>query len=229
MASYKVDSLKTALTNQQSSKAAATKPTTTTDTSSGTNPAMAISGTEFLTLLVHQLENQDPLNPMDNQQFAVQLAQFSSLEQLISINETLESNTGSVSNLASYLGQEVVLTDQQLAVSSGKGPNLMLDMPEGVQSGRIDLKDESGAVVGTQELTNLDAGRQVISLNGLSVADGTYEARVVVVDEAGKFRDLETKLTGTVEGFVAEPEPKLIVNGEQVDMAQVVEVYAGKM
>ena len=46
-----------------------------------------LSKTQFLSLLVAQLENQDPLNPMDNQDFIAQLATFSSLEQLISINE----------------------------------------------------------------------------------------------------------------------------------------------
>lgn len=45
---------------------------------------------EFLQLLVTQLQNQDPLNPMDNTEFLSQMAQFSSLEQLIHINTTLE-------------------------------------------------------------------------------------------------------------------------------------------
>lgn len=47
--------------------------------------------TEFLNLLVAQLKNQDPMNPMDNQQFIAQLATFSSLEQLMSINEAVTS------------------------------------------------------------------------------------------------------------------------------------------
>jgi len=47
----------------------------------------ALDKEQFLTLLVAQLENQDPMNPMDNQDFIAQLATFSSLEQLISINE----------------------------------------------------------------------------------------------------------------------------------------------
>ncbi len=56
-----------------------------------------IDQTEFLNLLVAQLKNQDPLNPMDNQEFIAQLATFSSLEQLISINE-------GVTKLAAGLG-----------------------------------------------------------------------------------------------------------------------------
>ena len=46
--------------------------------------------TQFLTLLVAQMKNQDPMNPVDNQDFVAQLAQFSSLEQLITINEGVE-------------------------------------------------------------------------------------------------------------------------------------------
>ena len=49
----------------------------------------SLSRDDFLQLLVTQLGNQDPLNPMDGQEFAAQLAQFSSLEQLININESM--------------------------------------------------------------------------------------------------------------------------------------------
>jgi|WetSurMetagenome_2_1015567.scaffolds.fasta_scaffold607599_1 flagellar basal-body rod modification protein FlgD len=51
---------------------------------------------QFLELLVTQLQNQDPMNPMDNQQFVAQLATFSSLEQLISINQGVSSLAGLV-------------------------------------------------------------------------------------------------------------------------------------
>jgi flagellar basal-body rod modification protein FlgD len=52
-------------------------------------PQVQVSESEFLNLLVTQLKHQDPLNPADNQAFLAQLAQFSSLEQLMSINQTL--------------------------------------------------------------------------------------------------------------------------------------------
>jgi flagellar basal-body rod modification protein FlgD len=66
--------------------------TSTNQTTNQTSSAIADSTkemgkTEFLKLLVTQLKNQDPMNPMDNQQFIAQLATFSSLEQLISINK----------------------------------------------------------------------------------------------------------------------------------------------
>jgi flagellar basal-body rod modification protein FlgD len=69
---------------------------TNTDTSASTTTSSAAtaSKTEFLKLLVAQLQNQDPMNPMDNQDFLAQLATFSSLEQLISINTAVSKLAG---------------------------------------------------------------------------------------------------------------------------------------
>jgi flagellar basal-body rod modification protein FlgD len=71
-----VNSLATAFTNQ----------TATSTSSSSSGSPTSVNTNQFLQLLVAQLKNQDPMNPTDNQQFLAQLATFSSLEQLISIN-----------------------------------------------------------------------------------------------------------------------------------------------
>lgn len=71
--------------------------TNTTVSSTSTNSNTDISETDFLNLLVTQLQNQDPMNPMDSDQFVSQLATFSSLQQLISINQAvteLAANSG---------------------------------------------------------------------------------------------------------------------------------------
>ncbi len=69
---------------------------TTDQTVSGSNSksTQELGKTEFLKLLVTQLKNQDPLNPLDNEQFIAQLATFSSLEQLISINAAVTKLAG---------------------------------------------------------------------------------------------------------------------------------------
>ena len=66
---------------------------------------------QFLQLLIAQLESQDPLNPLDGTEFVAQLAQFSSLEQLIGIREVME-------NVETMLGQTNTTTDPE---SSGPG------------------------------------------------------------------------------------------------------------
>jgi flagellar basal-body rod modification protein FlgD len=79
-----VNSLSTPFTDQTA--------TSTSSMSSGLSTK--VDKDEFLKLLVAQLKNQDPMNPVDNQQFLTQLATFSSLEQLISINNAVTKLTG---------------------------------------------------------------------------------------------------------------------------------------
>ena len=189
---------------------------------------------EFLQLLVHQLQNQDPLNPLNSEEFAVQLAQFSQVEQLIQINEKLgggeeEFGGGStISSMASFLGHEVVLGDGQVQLAGGDGPNVLLEIPAGTQSGRIDFLDENGQVVGSKTLDDVTPGKQVVALKDLNIPSGAYDLRALTVSSAGRFEELKTSVTGTVEGFVLEPEPALIVNGEQVLLSEVVEVQQGQ-
>jgi flagellar basal-body rod modification protein FlgD len=63
-----------------------TDQTATSTSSKSSSSSLSVDKNEFLQLLVAQLKNQDPMNPVDNQQFLTQLATFSSLEQLVSIN-----------------------------------------------------------------------------------------------------------------------------------------------
>lgn len=79
-----VNGVGSAFTDQATSSAS--------DKSSGTSKS--VNTDEFLQLLVAQLKNQDPMNPVDNQQFLTQLATFSSLEQLISINSAVTKIAG---------------------------------------------------------------------------------------------------------------------------------------
>jgi len=206
----------------------------TKDSVSAGSVGLSGSGTlgeqDFLTLLVNQLQNQDPLNPLDPKEFAGELAQFSQVEQLIAINKKLDSQgTGSsAATMAGFLGNEVVLnTEGGIEISGGNGPNLLLDIPAGTQSARVDLLDENGAAVGSFNIEAPDAGKQVFSLNNTGVLDGKYDVRVVGVDASGKFKEISPKVTGTVEGFVLEPEPKLLIGGKQVGLDEVVEVYKG--
>jgi flagellar basal-body rod modification protein FlgD len=187
---------------------------------------------DFLTLLVNQLQHQDPLNPMDPKEFSGQLAQFSTVEQLISINKKLDDQNSSkstaVGSMASFLGQEVVLQNQDgVDIKDGDGPNLLLDIPSGTQSLRIDLQDDSGQTVKSYNVDAPEAGQQLVSLAGAGVDDGHYGVRAVSVDSLGRFKDIPPKITGTVEGFVLEPEAKLLIGGNQVGLEDVVEVYKG--
>jgi flagellar basal-body rod modification protein FlgD len=71
---------------------------------------------EFLTLLITQLKNQDPEQPVDSKEFATQLAQFTQVERLISIDEKLGPKSGDIGSVAGYLGQQVTLDGSTVSV-----------------------------------------------------------------------------------------------------------------
>lgn len=220
-----------AINNYKSVLSGTTESTDTTSTSKPKTPSISknsISQDQFLNLLVNQLKNQDPLNPMDNQEFAVQLAQFSQLEQLVQLNNKLGANSSEGASMASYLGNEVAFSDNLVRVNSGVGSNLAVNIPAGTQSLRVDLLDSEGKVASTINYEgDVVAGQQVLALENVNLADGKYQPRVVSVAANGRFVALDAKATGTVSGFVMEPEPKLLVGGEEIAMADVSAVFKG--
>jgi flagellar basal-body rod modification protein FlgD len=76
--------------------------TATEASSQKSDTSTSVDTNEFLKLLVAQLKNQDPMNPVDNQQFIAQLATFSSLEQLISINEGVSKLAAEPADMSRY-------------------------------------------------------------------------------------------------------------------------------
>ncbi len=189
-----------------------------------------ITGTDFLNLLVEQLKNQDPLNPMDNQQFAVQLSQFSSLEQLISINDKVgtKDTTDSFGSLASYLGQEVVTNSQFVALNGRDTPSVSFNLPEDATSVQIELLDNSGNVVATQTTESLGAGRHSIALDQASAANGEYRVKLTANRATGGTAEIPGYSSGIVSGFIPGATPKLIVNGREIVTNDIKEVHVAQ-
>jgi flagellar basal-body rod modification protein FlgD len=183
-----------------------------------------IGKNEFLTLLVTQLKNQDPEAPLDSKEFAVQLAQFTQVEKLISIDDklTAQSDAATMGSMAGYLGHQVVLGGSEVAVQSGQGGSLQVDFPRDAGQVTVQLLNSKGAVVGQKEFGAFKTGKQVLSLDDLAVADGTYKARVVAANAygGGSFEPSVAAM-GVVTGFIPGPSPKLIVNGREVSVAEV--------
>lgn len=187
--------------------------------------AAQVDKQEFLQLLVTQLENQDPLDPQNQEEFAVQLAQFSQLEQLVNINETLQSGGtgGGLSSLASYLGHEVWLNSETLAVNGGEAGSLRFSLPADATDVAIELLGVDGEIQEVLTTGPLQSGTHSIDLTGIKSADGEYGFKVTVNDAAGT-RELQASSGGVVNGFVPGPEPVLLVQGRQVDLSEITEV-----
>lgn len=179
---------------------------------------------EFLQLLVTQLKNQDPMDPMKSEQFAVNLAQFSQLEQLISINGKLGETSGDLSSLAAYLGKEVTLASDKIQFKNGDGGYLKFNLAQDASQVQVDLLNEDGSVKETIEVGQLAAGKQTIALTSGAFENGAYGFRIRATSTSGSGFQAQGTVAGLVTGFVPGPEPTLLVSGQEIDPSEIVEV-----
>ncbi len=201
---------------------AATQSTSTKKKANG-----AIGQDEFLQMLVAQLKNQDPLDPMSNEDFAVNLAQFSQLEKLVSIDQKLgDSSTGGISSYAGYLGNEVTLNSDKAVIENGEGGQAVFNLVGASQNVKLELVDASGAVAQRFDLGAMDAGKHRVDLSELDVPNGTYTLRAVAQTASGEMAKVPTFAAGVVTGFVPGAEPALLIGNREVAPADVTEVTA---
>lgn len=201
----------------------------------GSEPSLLGSGEnmgkeEFLQLLVAQLRHQDPLNPMEAQEFASQLAEFSGLEQQIKTNELLEAQVGVQANLVeglqtsaavSTIGHTVLAVGDTIDAVGDGTDMLTLDLAEDAEV-TIRLEDADGNVVHTIDAGELTAGRQQIALD--AVAEGTYTVSVDATGEEGSVT-ATTYTSGRVEGVRWGPTGLVfVINGREVPFSSILEI-----
>jgi flagellar basal-body rod modification protein FlgD len=165
---------------------------------------------EFLTMLVAQLQYQDPMNPMDSTGFTAQLAQFSSLEQLESINTTLETMTtqqASYENAQAvqFIGKRVTAVGNKVELDASGTATLSFDLAADAEAVYIKVYNAAGAYVGDFEVGSLAAGEQQVTWdgtdqNGQSLPEGQYQFDVLAVDGEDAPVSATTYATGLVTG-----------------------------
>jgi flagellar basal-body rod modification protein FlgD len=107
---------------------------------------------EFLTLFTAQLQNQNPLEPVKNEAFVAQLAQFSQLEALTNMQTSLDGFVTSMSSermlgSAALIGKKVAITDTPTQLTAGATMDATLDLPMGASGVQISVQDKQGRVV----------------------------------------------------------------------------------
>lgn len=123
----------------------------------------AASEDRFLKLLVAQLSNQDPMNPMDNAQMTSQMAQISTVSSIEKVNDTLGSLAAQLSGLqmlqgGSLVGRSVLVEGDKLAINAGKAAGA-ISIDGRANSVKIDILSVGGKVIETIDLGQLEAGR----------------------------------------------------------------------
>jgi flagellar basal-body rod modification protein FlgD len=131
---------------------------------SKTKADTASSADRFLTLLVAQLENQDPLNPMDNAQVTSQMAQISTVTGIEKLNETMQAMNASTLQSqtlqgAAMVGRNVLMEGNRLSVAADGQPQGVFQLAGAASSVKVEILSAGGAVVDTLDLGALDAGR----------------------------------------------------------------------
>jgi flagellar basal-body rod modification protein FlgD len=162
----------------------------------------------FLKLLVAQMNNQDPLNPLDNAQVTSQMAQINTVTGINGLNDTVEkllTQFGQMQALqaAQLTGRSVLVSGQELRVA-GPGPNSFgVQLPSSAEAMTVEIRDAAGALVRTLDLGKGDAGISRFAWDGKNdagaqVAAGKYTVSVKAV-AAGKELGATPLVTRTVE------------------------------
>jgi len=162
----------------------------------------------FLNILVTQLQNQDPLDPLDANEFTSQLVQFASVEQQIYQNSNLEKmlnlqETGQISDMVDFIGNKVEFFGQKLPLENGAA-EFSYVMPTGVKEATVNIANSNGINVFFAD-ADTNSGKHTINWdgqdkNGQQLPDGEYTVLVSGTDPQGNLVQIEHLMTGTVSG-----------------------------
>ena len=190
---------------------------------------------DFMKILVAQLQAQDPMAPMEGQEFASQLAQFSSLEQLTNVNSNLEASQAfdlAMSNSAALalIGKNVDAPGNTIDLKSGEVENLSFSLDGEAAEVGIDIFDSTGAKVST---VNLGAQKSGLSeyvwsgtdSSGALLPSGNYTFSITASNSSGNFVPVKTFAAGLATDVVFEDGKAFaIVNGQKLAVNEVSKV-----
>jgi flagellar basal-body rod modification protein FlgD len=191
---------------------------------------------EFLQLLVAQLRNQDPLSPADPKDFAAQLAQFSTVEQLLNLNSEMKSQAelqasiiGSVNSVAALqlIGRHVIVEGNEVELPAQGNASISVDVDSNGGEGELVLRDENGIEVERLSLPRVEGGRQTIDLSGLvgRVPGGKYTYSIELNDSAGEPVAVTTYSRLKIDALRYTQSGPVLMSGELAfALGQVVEI-----
>lgn len=213
----------------------------TSSTNGSTTPAAQPGGAmgkdQFMKLLIAQMQNQDPTNPMDGSQMAAQLAQFSSLEQLQNINTTLTGQASSsgtllgaiqASSAISTIGHTVMAAGNSVQVGGANGAtSVTANFGANAKTATLHIYNAAGNEVGSRDLGSVSAGQQKIDLGSATsgLGDGAYTYSIDAKDGAAAAVTVQTYTTGKVDGISTGAKGLVLTSGMlSIPYANVVQI-----
>lgn len=191
-----------------------------------------ISKIDFMTLLVAQIQNQDPMSPMDNAEFTGQITQFTMLEELEGVNERLDENmlmSTSLNNTAllALVGKNATVEGDSVYVEDGQATRAALAC-DGPGVAEIKVLDEDGNVVRTIR-RSVAQGLNEIEWDGLLdddsvAADGNYTLDIEVTNNGIDVQSI-TLMVGEVQGLRYDNNVGIVtVNGEEFYVSEIYQI-----
>jgi flagellar basal-body rod modification protein FlgD len=202
--------------------------------SSQTNSEKDLGKDTFLKLLVAQMENQDPLNPMEGTEFTAQLAQYSSLEQLYNVNDNLLSIQGGQTalfenDMLDFMGKEIFISGDELNLEQGASASGGFSIDASADC-TVTIFDSEGQVVKSISMGNLESGKHTFEWDGLDLNEdamerGLYRFEISAVGDNGAAISVETYVFGKVDRVsLGGGIPMLYVNGSPVAISEIVDI-----
>lgn len=211
-------------------------PTYTEESHYGETISKSIGRDDFLKLFVAQVNYQDPLNPMESQEFTAQLAQFSSVEQLYNVNENLEiirsdQDRNSQFQVLGFIGKEVMAEGDLLSGGQGQLSTGGFVLDETADC-TVVIMDGEGYPIRTLSLGLQGAGERAFEWDGRDDSGilqerGIYAFAVSALSPDGESIPVETRIRGPVSRVSLEQsEPLLYVGDIPLDISRVVDIRA---
>jgi len=208
-----------------------------------TNNLVSDTQNQFLTLLVTQLQNQDPLNPMDNSEVTSQIAQLSTVNGIQQLNNTLLALSGQMDmsqslQAANLIGKDILYPGGKISLGSAPGdPSAKtatpfgVDLMAGTATTTVSIADASGKVVRKMDLGSLPTGVYPLSWDGLDdagapVPDGAYTLQVAAADAKGQPVSAQALTSGHISsvGYTTEGLKLNLALGDKISLLDVRQV-----
>jgi flagellar basal-body rod modification protein FlgD len=195
---------------------------------------IASNFTTFLQLLTTQLQNQDPLSPMDTNQFTQQLVEFAQVEQQMQSNTQLSTlvslqQTAQSSAALSYVGATVVVDGSTAQMTNSAATwNLNVTKPA---AATVTITDTTGQTVYSGTMA-VQPGTEQFVWNGLSntgqqLPDGTYKLTATAVDASNQSTPVTTTIQGKVDSAdLTQNPPTLSINGQDFALNQIKQILS---
>jgi flagellar basal-body rod modification protein FlgD len=213
-----------------------TAQTSTSSSSSSSSTSSVTSGTlagnfqTFLTLLTTQLQNQNPLDPLDTNQFTQQLVEFAGVEQQLKTNDQLTSlislqQTTSATQALGFVGKTAVVNGSTTALSNSQA-TWDLNVPT-TSTVTISIANSAGQTVFTGNYSASAGNDQPFTWNGqgndgTQWPDGQYTMTATAQDSTGNSVAVSTEISGTVSSVdLTQSPPLLSIQGQNYTMSQI--------